>query len=448
MKTHSRSLALAAAICLFSGAANAGIVAVDPALAGLNQSGQSQVAAGSLLLKNRSALENWQKGYAALNSGQLDAAEALFSQAMSQEPKAYEPLLAMADLELRRSRPQEAEALLKRAFAVEPQSAVVAATMGRFAAGTNRNAEAETQLKRAIKLDPKLVMAYLDLGEVHLASGRVADAVNDFKGALEANPAHPGAAYGLGRAQAAAKDLPAALAAFEQAAKNAPKNPLPLMAIAELQAHQGAFDQALATADKAVAVDPKMQRAQLTRIDVLIAAKRMDQAHKELERYIAEAKGPASGVLLFKLASVQLATGKDGDAFTSYKRATEADPSLHAAWNNLAWQAVKQKRDLPLAQDWAKRAVELAPGAVTYLDTLAAVQGARGDWAGAEESLKRALKQAPGAPYLHYRLGQVQDQRGNSAQALESYKAALSTGQAFDGADDARRRVAALGGKK
>lgn len=435
-------------MALFAVCANAGVVVAEPERLGGKPEGKVQALVGSLLLKNPEAMSSWQRGYSVMDAGQLDAAEVLFLQAAKQEPKAYEPLLALADLELRRSRPQNVPALLQRAQGVAPQSAVVLSTMGRFAAGTNRIADAEHLLKRAIELDPRFATPYLDLGEMYLVAGRAADAVAAFKGAVKANPALPGAAYGLGRAHLAAKDAGAALMAFEQAAKVAPKNPLPLLAIAELRASQGSFDQALTSVDKALVLEPGLQRAQLTRVDVLLAAKRADEAAKDLERYIAASPGTSSGVLLFKLGNLHEAAGKDGEAFASYRRATEADPQMHGAWNNLAWLAARLKRDLPQAQEWAQRALAQAPGSVGYVDTLAAVQEARGDLAGAEESLAKAVKQAPAAPYLRYRLGQILEKRGQVDRALENYKAALSPGLAFDGADEARRRVVALSAGK
>jgi tetratricopeptide (TPR) repeat protein len=282
---------------------------------------------------------------------------------------------------------------------------------------------------------------------MQLSAGRSREAAVSFRSAATADPKHPGAYFGLGRALLAQGDTKGALSAFQDAARVAPDNPLPLIAIGEVYSRQGGFDRALASIDKALVLEPDLIAAQLARADVLVASGRATQGMEELERSAAKTPAPASAVLLVKLGSLQQSAGKADAAIASYKRATEADPKMAVAWNNLAWLTAEGGRDLEQPLKWSKRAVDLAPTVPTYLDTLGFIYLARGEADPAVEALTRAVKMAPAVPEFQYRLGLALEKQGHADRALESYKTALKSGRPFTGDENARQRVAALGGK-
>lgn len=409
-------------------------------------SAPSRAIKGRELPRNPEALAAWQSGQTALASGDLDVAEVAFSKAAQIEPLAYATQLGLADLALRRSRLLEASRFMERALHLAPKSAEVAAAAGRLAVASGRNAEAERQLNRAIELDPQFVTPYLDLGELKMNAGRPRDAASFFRGAVKLDPKHPGASFGLGRALLAQGDVKGALAALDQATRVAPNNPMPLVAIAQVHASQRSFGPALAAIDKALALEPTFERARLARVDILAASGRLPQAVQELESLIALNPGPAGGVFLVKQGNLYQAAGQADAAFSAYQRSVDIDPKLHAGWNNLAWMSAERGRQLEQATVWAKRALELAPGAPNYLDTLGFVYLVRGETKLAVETLTQAVKSAPSAPELHYRLGMALEKHGQVKQALASYQRALSLGRSFEGAAEARRRVTALGG--
>ena len=403
--------------------------------------------AGTQVPREPAAREAWEGGRRALQAGQLDNAEEAFRRAAGLEPGAYAPLLGMADVALYRGLLPEAEKLMSRARELAPKSAEVAAASGRLAAAARRAPDAVSEFKRAIALDPRFITPHLDLAELQLSAGQSADAAATFRAAMAADPQHPGAPFGLGRALAARGDWAGAVIALDQSAKVAPKNPLPLVAKSEVQARQKQFDAALVTVDKALGLEPDFQPARLVKVDILAAAGKLDTAIVEMKRLASSPQGASEAPLFVKLGSLQQSAKRPEDAEASFRRAVAIDPKHHPAWNNIAWRGAEPKTDLDKALSASQRALELSPGNALYEDTLGYVQLARGDLVQAAAAFRRATQTAPKVPDFHFRLGQTLERQGHADRALTSYQAALGLGVAFADADQARQRVAALGGK-
>jgi tetratricopeptide (TPR) repeat protein len=403
--------------------------------------------AGSQTPKDAAAKEAWESGLRAQLSGKLEAAEEAFKRASALEPTAYAPVLGLADVAVYRGRFPDADKLMSRAKELAPKSAEVAAASGRLAAVARRMPEALAEFKRAIALDPRFVTPHLDLAELQLSAGNSAEAAKTFRAAMSADPQHPGAPFGLGRALAARGDWAGAIAALDQSAKIAPNNPLPLVAKSEVQGRLKQFEQAMATLDKALALEPQFRPARLVRVDILAAAGKLDASIDEMKQLVDKAQGPADAPLFVKLGSLQQAAKKPAEAEASFRRAVDIDPKHHPAWNNIAWLHAEQRTELDKALSASQRALELAPGNATYDDTLGFVHLARGELPLAAAAFRKAIQSAPRVPDFHFRLGQTLERQGQPDKALASFQAALALGVPFAESEQARQRVAALGGK-
>ena len=408
-------------------------------------SSQRPLATDSALLSQHEAEEAWRKGNLALEKGQWAEADAAFNLAAKLAPKAYEPLLGLADVQLRRSNVAGAEKLVQKALALGPKSTEVLTTAGRLAAARGKAADAERQFQQAAQLDPKYTPALLDLAELQLSQGKAKQAADSFRRASQADPLHPAAAFGLGRALVAQRDLAGALKAFEQCSGLASRNPLPLLASAEVHAAQRNWDKAIDLTRQAEALDPALARSKLLQLDIQAAAGRWPAAQQDYERHVGQSKGEDAAALHMKWGNLLEGQGKAAEAMVAYRKASEADPKLAGAWNNLAWLAAQQQKELGPALEWARKAVDLEPRNFGFLDTLAAVQLASGDAEAALRSIQQAQKLAPQLPYLKYRQGLILEKLGHTAQAAQAYQESLKSGAKFDGAEDARKRLAALG---
>lgn len=408
--------------------------------------GQSRALAADSALQGMSEAEvAWQQGNQALDKGQWAEADAAFNLAAKLAPKAYEPLLGLADVQLRRSNVAAAEKLVHKALALAPKSATVLTTAGRLAAAQGKAQDAERHFRLASQADARYTPALLDLAELQLSQGKARDAADTFRKASLSDPKHPAAAFGLGRALAAQRDLPGALKAFEQSSALATRNPLPLLAGAEVLAAQRQWDRALDMARQAEALDPALARARLMILELQAGAGRWPGAQQDYERYASISKTDDAAALHMKWGNLLESQGRIGDAMIAYRKASEADARLAAAWNNMAWLAARQQTELGAALEWARKAVALEPRNFGFLDTLAAVQLASGDAEAALGSIQQAQKLAPQLPYLKYRQGLALEKLGKTGPAASAYQEALKSGAAFDGAEDAKKRLAALG---
>lgn len=404
--------------------------------------------AGSAVPAEGAARSAWMSGRAYLGAGALDEAEKAFLEALRTDPKAYAPMLGMADAAVRRGDLKAADEWMTKAQRAGPQSAEVAAAAGRLAAAQGRQADAERELRRAIQLDLRFATPRLDLAESLMAVGRLKEAAEQFKATTVAVPSHPGAMFGLGRALAALGDLPAAQRAFEESARLAPQMSAPIIAWAEVLGAQRRFAEAHKVLEPLLQRSAVPVQARVARVGLLDAEGRHADAIAEQQRIVAQAKGPDVAAAWLRLGTLQERSGRIDDAEAAYRKAIEADPKFHLGWNNLAWLAVGRQKGWDQALADVRKALELSPGNATYLDTLGALQLGRGDLAGAVESFRQAAKAAPNSPLAHFRLAHVLDKQGQARAAADAYAAALALKRPFAEEAAARSRLAELSGQK
>jgi tetratricopeptide (TPR) repeat protein len=384
------------------------------------------------------------EGNRLLAAGRLTEAETAFREAARLAPKSPAPLLALADVALRRARPQDSEQLVREALALAPRSAEVAAVAGRVALALGKRDEARAQFERAIELDPGFDSPMLDLGELHMIDGAPALAEKTFRAALAVRPQHGGAHFGLGRALVALNRVPEAERAFAAAARHSAGNPLPLIAQAEVQAMQGRTPQALQTLELAHQADPSNPRSRMARGQLLLASGAHSEAIETFEQLLQDLSPHAAAAVQVQIGVAHQAKGDAAAAAGAYRLAIRAVPQSHLAHNNLAWLNAAYRLDLDEALVSARRAVELAPGQASYLDTLGFVHQARREWGPAVEAHTRATTGEPGTPAFQYRLGTALESAGRPQDAMRAYQAALASPIGFEEREQARLRLQAL----
>lgn len=154
------------------------------------------------------------EGFKALNGGQLDVAEARFSQVLRARPRDAEALGGLGSVRLRQQRFEEANELLRQAVARDGKWRSAANTASywltlRQVAG-HADADAVARLQKAIALLPNEPAGHIALAQLQEAS-EPATAERGYRRALELDPGNASALQGLigllgrqGRAQEAA----------------------------------------------------------------------------------------------------------------------------------------------------------------------------------------------------------------------------------------------------
>jgi tetratricopeptide (TPR) repeat protein len=112
-----------------------------------------------------------------------------------------------------------------------------------------------------------------------------------------------------------------------------------------------------------------------------------------------------------------------------YLAVLKLQPDNASVLNNLAWVSGKQHKKEAIA--YAERAVALAPNQPNFLDTLAALNAEKGDYAKALQLQARALALQPKNPLFKLNLARINLQAGNKQQAKEAVQEMSALGDQF-----------------
>lgn len=389
---------------------------------------------------------HFRNGVDALSKDKLEEAKAAFEKSLSAEPKQYKSYIALAEVSFRLQKPRDAEGYLKKAVEMAPRSAEAHSAWGRYLYSQKRMADAETAFRKAVSLSQNEAYVRIDLGDLYMnGMNRPKEAAESYRKALQIDPKHAGARYALGLANFALGELKEARSNLEQASALAPENPLAYQALGNLFAHQKDYASALGAYDRAQKAKPDFIPAYISRGDVYAAQGDDKKAIGEYEKSLE--KNPKLAISHLKIGMVHETHNRRDQARQAYKEAIKIDSKFAPAYNNLAWMSAEKKENLKEALEWAKKAVELAPGVAEFQDTLGWVHRARGELDPAIATLEKASASKPPKAEIFYHLGVAYSEKGNAAASRQALEKALELNKNFPGADDARARLKKTGKK-
>ena len=135
------------------------------------------------------------QGYAALQSGKLDAARQFYADAARSEPNSVQALLGLAAIAMQENRTEEASRIYFNVLDLEPRNAY--AQSGLIALlGKADPVSAEAKLKQLIAREP-MASLYFTLGNLYADQSRWAEAQQAYFQAHHRDPANPDYAYNL-----------------------------------------------------------------------------------------------------------------------------------------------------------------------------------------------------------------------------------------------------------
>jgi tetratricopeptide (TPR) repeat protein len=142
---------------------------------------------------------------------------------LSQQPDAFESLVASAKQAQAKSDFQAAAEFYKQAVAIHPENPELRTNLGLMYYQTGKNEQAAIAFREAIRLKPALFVPNLFLGLDYIRLKRFKEAVPYLKKAALSNPADVQTYLSLGEAYAGAGDARLATASYLQATQLAPK---------------------------------------------------------------------------------------------------------------------------------------------------------------------------------------------------------------------------------
>ena len=284
---------------------------------------------------------------------------------------------------------------------------------------------AERYLRRAMEVNPGQGAHYLQLGSIRFRQKQWRPALEFFKQALEFRAGSEAAVWrSIGDVQAELFDRDAALQAYETALRIQPQDARTRLslgrlylerseanpAIAHLRAaleidpllraaypvlgrayrQTGDLLSAIAILKKALDADPADQESRYALGQVFLAAGRLDEGRKELDKYETIQRQVAGANAKYETALSRLEAGKTSEAEQLLREAVRLAPTYGPALHSLG--ALLLDRGSPeKAIEFLKRSVEANPLHAASWFSLGAAYFKKGQLPDALEAAKRAL---------------------------------------------------------
>jgi len=215
-------------------------------------------------------------------SGQLQEAEQLYRQILSQQPKHINALQNLGLIAHQTGRNDVAVDLIRRAIALNPNYAEAHSNLGNVLKDTGQLDEAIAAYRQAIALNPNLLGAYSNLGNALADKGQIDEAVAVYRQSIALNPNFPKAHNNLGTALKEKGQLDEAIAAYRQAIILDPHYTEAHSNLGNALKDKGDVDEAIAAHRQAIVLNPSFSEAHN---NLGMALKDMGQLDEALAAY-------------------------------------------------------------------------------------------------------------------------------------------------------------------
>lgn len=224
---------------------------------------------------------------------------------------------------------EAAERELRELVALSPRSPEGYQRLGKVLMLREQADEAAVNFERALTLDPDFVGALVGLGEIEVARGDAEAAIKRFESAVEIEPRDATAHLALGHALEALGKDDKALAAYFRALENDPFSIEASRRVASIQLARDDADQALARLDQTVEMAPGDAEVLLLRGRAHLALNHTALALADLRT--AAVRLPQRPDVHFFLALALNAASRPDDALKSAEQALQLAPDYAAA---------------------------------------------------------------------------------------------------------------------
>jgi len=273
--------------------------------------------------------------------------------------------------------------------------------------------------------DPKLARAAFERALTFLRAGDPVMAEQLCRDALAEDPGEPNLSSLLGAALNRQRRGAEAEPLLRHALGAEPNYPKGHEELGRSLLLQGRAEEAVASLERALELDPKLQSAQLALVNALGEAGRQDDAERRMQSFL---RADPMREWFAKAAELHRA-GKLEDAEHIYRQILQRDPRHVEALRLLALIAL-QCEHYGQAEQFLKRAVEIAPDYLSAWIDLSRAQLEKLDLEAALASIERAAALNPGSGQVQVHLANIQARSGRHLEAIDTFRsaAALSPG--------------------
>ncbi|MGE5166416.1 MAG: tetratricopeptide repeat protein [Sphingobacteriales bacterium] len=277
-----------------------------------------------------SAEQTFQKAVAALNGGDVLAAESLFRAFLQSHPQHVAALNLLTVVLVSMGRYQEAEEFISRAVKLNNLSDVSFYNYGTILKHLNKPKQALERFDRALQLNANAAETWNNRGTVFNALNEYASAIADFDRAILLNPNYSEAFCNKGKSLIELGCFDEAIASYDRALSIKPSLTEAWLGRANALTELGRYDEASVACDKALALMPNLAAAWLGRGNVLIKRRCHSEALGAYQKALALDPGLAEAWLGRGNALVDLKNYND--ALSAFDKALALKPNLAGAW--------------------------------------------------------------------------------------------------------------------
>jgi tetratricopeptide (TPR) repeat protein len=410
--------------------------------------------------------------------GNRDAALQGAEEAVRARPESAAAHFALGRVRAARQERTEAIAAFAAALKINPRMTRAHIELARLHLATGRIDLAQESAQDALRILPGLVNGYVLLARTYLMQGAVEKAQPIVRGLAKVLPESPIVQGEVGQLELLLKNERAARQAFSAALAKNPVQTDALVGLVALELKERKPDAAKALLAKAVQAAPNDAGLLVTagrayaQMGDLAAAERCGKSAIEADPNTFDGYALLGGLYLSQRRLDEAATqfaaagqkqarpvgaytavgillqmqNRHDEARAQYERVLAFEPRAAVAANNLALIYLDKGESLDSALKLAQTAKAGLPERPEINDTLGWIYVKKGLGSLAVPPLLEAIEKAPRKAVYHYHLAMAYASINEKQKARLALQKALSLDANFNGANDARRTLAELGG--
>lgn len=353
---------------------------------------------------------------------QIDEAIAANERALALDPTRPGLHVNLGVLQFVKGETAEAEAIFTRAVAMAPTSADAHLALGKYYWAVGRKDAAERALRKAVELAPQSPTANEALAVLLIQSDRSPQAEPYVKAAAAASPDHD-ARVRLADYYVSQKRYDSAMAELRQIPTSDPFYVTSAVRMAIIEYTRGNRAQAMSLIDAVLQKHPGHGNALAYKSQFLLASGNASEALRIARQAVSA--NPQSKHGYFALGKAHQALGEQEDARRAFNEVLTREPSAAEAAIELALIELSRQQ-IDTAIDFARQAVQAAPGNVDGLLTLVRTLSVRAEDAPRAEPIIKALLARQGAaPEIHLLAGDLALTRSDNTAARAAFERAL-----------------------
>ncbi|QNJ18464.1 TPR repeat-containing protein [Synechococcus sp. A18-25c] len=289
---------------------------------------------------------------------------------------------------------------------------------GRCLQEMSRQQESISVLEKSVALDSSCFGAWLALGNGWRELGNVSRAIFCYKKSIIASPSFADAYLNLGSLLKDEGEYEAALDNYRKAIKLKPDFVQAYFCLANALNEQGDIEAALDNYHKAIELNPDFAQAYFCLANVLTENGDFEEALDSYRKAIEIM--PDFVQAYFNLANGLKKKGVIEEALDSYQKAIELKPNYVQAYFNLANLLIDEGRVLEALENYQK-VIELDPNFASAYLNLGALLKEQGKLEDAILNYRKAIAVNPDYADAYFNLGLVLKEVGELAAAAEAY---------------------------